>query len=126
MEKPETGSADRLVQGLQSLKELSFVIAMGHYSGLGDVPQNHEEALRFFQVAAALGQIDAHTFLGRLYMQGDVVEKDDAKAFAYFSHSAARGDKDERWKLEIFHETRTGVPVNFSEFVSFHDFGLTH
>ncbi|RLL46711.1 sel1 repeat family protein [Oceanobacillus piezotolerans] len=89
----------------------------------------HEWAFRWFKAAADLGNMDASYWLGNYYYDGKVVEKDDAKTYAYYQKAAKAGhpdamnnyadmylrgeyvEKDEKRAFELFSKAaELGVP----------------
>jgi TPR repeat protein len=62
---------------------------MLHYLGEG-VKQDYPEAARQFQAPAAAGNDQAQFYLGSMYSEGQGVEKNEAKAIAWLSKSAAQ------------------------------------
>ena len=72
---------------------LQFVVG-GMYM-LGDgFEQNYEEAVKWFEKAAAQGLVDAKFFLGSMYECGEGVEKNYDTAFKWFKEAADLGDKE--------------------------------
>eukprot|EP00439_Symbiodinium_sp_Y106_P048825 s722_g6.t1 len=57
-------------------------------------PVLSEEELQILQEAAARGDAESMTILGRMLLEGDVVEADPDKAAEYFLKAAEQGDKD--------------------------------
>jgi TPR repeat protein len=58
--------------------------------GIG-VPQNDDEAVRLYRLAAEQGYIDAQFELGNLYFSGKCVSQNDTEAFKWFHVAAEQG-----------------------------------
>ena len=63
---------------------------MYHYGN--GVPQNFQEALKWYRTSAELGDINAQRILGEMYLKGQNVQKDDAEAANWFGKAARQGD----------------------------------
>ena len=74
------------------------------------VPQDDEEAVRWFRKAAEQGDSDAQTNLGSLYLLGDRVPQDYPEALKWFRAAAAHGHPVAQTKLGIMYEDGHGVP----------------
>ena len=73
------------------------------------VPQDDEEAVRWFRKAAEQGDSDAQTNLGSLYLLGDRIPQDYTKALKWLSAAAAQGHPMAQTKLGIMYEDGHGV-----------------
>jgi len=77
-----------------------------YFDGTG-IPQNYEEAFKWYSLAATDGWSNGAQFrLGYLYYNGLGVSKDLVKAYAWFSVAAAQGDttaeqRRDRYKNEL-------------------------
>ena len=60
------------------------------YDGV-EVPQNYDAARRFFEVAAAAGEMDSLFNLGAIYLAGHGVERDLKKALKFLSEANRAG-----------------------------------
>jgi uncharacterized protein len=74
------------------------------------VPQNDEEAVRWFRMAAEQGDSDAQTNLGSLYLLGDRIPQDYPEALKWLRAAAAQGNPMAQTKLGIMYEDGHGVP----------------
>lgn len=74
------------------------------------VPQDDEEALRWFRKAAEQGDSDAQTNLGSLYLLGDRIPQDYTEALKWLRPAAAQGNPTAQTKLGIMYEDGHGVP----------------
>ncbi|GBC04840.1 hypothetical protein RclHR1_00590026 [Rhizophagus clarus] len=61
-----------------------------HYKGIG-TNVNKQKAISYFQIAANLGNSNAQYNIAQMYMDGEIVDKDDQMAFEYFKKSAKGG-----------------------------------
>ncbi len=74
------------------------------------VPQNDEEAVRWFHKAAEQGDSDAQTNLGSLYLLGDRIPQDYTEALKWLLAAASQGNPAAQTKLGIMYEDGHGVP----------------
>ena len=74
------------------------------------VPQDDEEAVRWFRKAAEQGDSDAQTNLGSLYLLGDRVPEDYPEALKWLRAAAAQVNPTAQTKLGIMCESGHGVP----------------
>lgn len=74
------------------------------------VPQNDEEAIRWFRKAAEQGDSDAQTNLGSLYLLGDRIPQDYTEALKWLLAAASQGNPAAQTKLGIMYEDGHGVP----------------
>ncbi|MBN2064190.1 MAG: sel1 repeat family protein [Sedimentisphaerales bacterium] len=74
-----------------------FCLGRMHMLGIGTV-QNPGRAVELLTKAAAKKQVDAMYLLAREYYYGDILEKDDAKAYKWISLMAASDKKAEAIK----------------------------
>jgi TPR repeat protein len=84
-------------------------LAWLHLIGRG-VPQDDEEAVRWFRKAAEQGDSDAQTNLGSLYLLGDRIPQDYTEALKWLRAAAAQGHPMAQTKLGIMYEGGHGVP----------------
>jgi TPR repeat protein len=61
-----------------------------YFNGQG-VPQNHDEAAKWFWLAANQGVASAQALLGFMYADGQGVPRDYVRAHMWFSLAAAQG-----------------------------------
>ena len=57
------------------------------------VSQNHQEAVKWYRLAANQGNVFAQWFLGGMYERGTGVAQNYAKAYIWYSVAAAQGNK---------------------------------
>jgi TPR repeat protein len=79
-----------------------YVLGLFYYNGDG-IPQDYEEAAKWFRQAADRGYDMPQYFLGKLYASGRGVPKNIVVSHMWFNLSAAQGNeyaKDARDRLE--------------------------
>ena len=83
----------------------------------GDVmPQNPEEAMRWYQLAAGNGNIDAQKLLAFFYYTGTHnVTRDEAESARWYLRAAQAGDAEAQYALSLDHAIGTGVEKNKAE-----------
>ena len=74
----------------------------------GVIAQNNSEAFRLFSAASDLGDLNARANLGVLYMKGQGVKMDEAKAVELFRDGAERGNASCMYKYAQSLEKGTG------------------
>jgi TPR repeat protein len=75
-----------------------------------DIPQDYQEAMRMFGLAAAQGTSGGQTGLGTMYLNGYGVKKDYRSAMKWFRLAAEQGDGLAQLQLgHMFYESM-GVP----------------
>ena len=77
------------------------------------VPQDNEEAVRWFTKAAEQGDSDAQTNLGSLYLLGDRIPQDYTEALKWLHAAADQGHPFAQMKLGILYEDAHGVPQDY-------------
>lgn len=102
------------IRGEDHPETLKF-IKKAAYANL--VYQKYEEAIKWFEKAAKLGDKEAQRDLGTLYYDGIGVERDDSKAFEWMKKSAEGEDGDPQAQsfLGAFYAEETGVEKNTEE-----------
>lgn len=84
---PQKNISSMLIQP----ERLLFRIAVIYYNGIG-TDKNIIEAVKFYNMAADLGDVDSIYDLGRMYAMGEDVSKDLHKAIQLFQRAIAKGD----------------------------------
>jgi len=79
-------------------------VASFYLGGLFFEEENYKEGLRFFEESAKQGNYDAMFDLGVLYLEGEVVEQSDRKAFDYFKVAAEKGDPGSQFYIGVFYQ----------------------
>jgi len=69
-------------------------------------------ALTWLERAAAQGRASAMSLLGWTYAKGEIVVRDDQRAFGYFMDAARLGDAAAQNNVGQLYETGQGVPVD--------------
>jgi hypothetical protein len=69
--------------------------------GLGGVPQDDTEAVRWYRKAAEQGYPVAQSNLGSMYALGKGVKQDYVQAYMWFNIAAEHGDANARKNLDL-------------------------
>ena len=77
-------------------------------------------ALAWLERAAAQGRASAMSLLGWAYSTGELVQRDDKRAFGYFSDAAKLGDAAAQNNVGQLYETGRGVEANGGEAFSWY------
>ena len=77
--------------------------------------RNADCALAWLERAAAQGRAGATSLLGWMYSTGELVPRDDARAFAYLLEAAKLGDAAAQNNVGQIYETGRGAPMNGDE-----------
>ena len=101
---------DMLVEGVkfEKLAYAQNVIGDRFYNGVG-VPEDDEEAIKWFRLAAAQGDAAAQKNLGWMYYYGYGVPKNAFKAVNWFRLSAVSGNPDGEFGLAVMYEEGAGI-----------------
>jgi TPR repeat protein len=91
-----------------------FDLASAYYYGKG-VPQDHSEALRWYQKAADQGEPRAEDALGYMYLTGVGVPQDPAIALRWYKKAADHGSAKGQFDLATVYDEGIGVPPNYVE-----------
>ena len=89
-----------------------------YQSGHG-FPRDDKEALRWFRLAAAQGNVKAEAATGEMYFIRGThgVRTDNAEAVRWFRLAAAQGNISSEYNLGVAYERGFGVPENHAEAV---------
>jgi len=98
---------DAAING-RSSKESERILAEFFVTGK-NVPQNYEEALHWYELAANGGDFEAQSELGYLYFTGKLGEKDYEKASHWFEVAAKNGYPLAQYNMGILWYTGNGV-----------------
>ena len=115
-ENPETNSALKRKLRLHSRTARNFTTGVRYRLGLG-LPQNREQAVRFFQAAASKGHADAQFNLGYAYYIGKGVEKDKKEAVRWFRMATKQGHATAQFNLGHAYYIGKGVEKEKKEAV---------
>lgn len=73
-------------------------------------PGTYKDAVEYYRLAAAMGNIHSISNLGYCYLYGREIEQDLSLALAYFKIASFRGDVDATYKLgDIYGSDKWGV-----------------
>ena len=102
---------------LRSLAEEGFansqlMLGSRYYHGEG-VPQDYQEALKWFRLAAEQGYADAQSVLGHMYRGGKGVPQDFKQAVRLFRLSAEQGHALGQTNLGFMYANGQGVPQDY-------------
>ena len=81
---------------------------------------DHETAVRHWQELADFGIPRAQTSLGRAYLRGQGIEKDEKKAFELFSEAAAQNDVIAVFELARLYEKGIVVKRNAGKAIEYY------
>ena len=84
-----------------------WLLANAYRAGVG-VPQNYEEALRWYKAASAQKFAQAEVALGYLYENGLGVKRDSKEAFRYYLAAALQGEATAQNNLAYMYENGIG------------------
>ena len=94
--------------------EALFQRGMSHREGNG-VPQNQEEAAKYFRQSAELGYVPAQFYLGVCYDNGQGVRQDKPEAVKWYLQAAEQGFEPAQYNLGITYYIGDGIPVDEEE-----------
>jgi TPR repeat protein len=86
---------------MQNIPDAAFLVAVAYEQGKM-VKQDSIEALKWYEKAAGLGDVDAMLMSAWYYYKGDVIEKNSEKAKVWFEKASDLGDKEATEMLELF------------------------
>jgi len=92
----------------RSSKESQRILGQSFLAGT-NVPQNYEEALHWYELAATEGDAEAQSELAFLYFTGKFIEKDYDKAKHWFNIAARKGYPLAQYNMGILWYTGNGV-----------------
>lgn len=84
------------------------------------VPQNHNEAAKWYRKAAEQGHKSAQTELGKMYQTGEGVQKSDAEAVKWLHKSSIQGDAAAQVQLGLMYQYGQGVSQSDSEAIKWY------
>lgn len=108
-----------LMESLHRLAEegdanAQFMLGALYFTGEG-VPQDYEEALKWYRRSAEQGHASAQHDLGVTYYQGKFVTQDYVEAFKWFQKSADHGHAKTQYNLGRMYYEGKGVPQDYAE-----------
>jgi TPR repeat protein len=99
----ETGKTDQelkyLAKAEQGNVDAQYNLGIMYYHGEG-AARNHDEALRWFHLAAEQDDADAQYNLGLMYGKGEGTKKDQRTSVEWFRKAAEKGHADAKEILE--------------------------
>jgi TPR repeat protein len=85
------------------------------WKGIWGVPKNPAQQAKWWQRAADLGDLNAESGLGGLYLDGNGVPRDYAQAMKWSRVAAARGGSDAENNIGAMYARGEGVGVDYAE-----------
>jgi len=106
--------ADRLFRSLaeQGNTRAQFSLGWMYANGEG-VPQDDQEALKWYRRAAEQGDARAQGYLGLMYYEGQGVPQDNQEALKWWGKAAEQGDGEAQVNLGVMYDEGRGVPQDF-------------
>lgn len=95
----------------QAMSDIQFKVGLSYYEGKS-VPQNYNEAFRYFKVSADQGHPQAACHLACMYRLGLGVSKDEKEAFKYYKSAADQGDEGGECDLGGCYLSGIGVSID--------------
>lgn len=94
-----------------------YQLGVIYLKGEGGIPQNFEEAFRFFSLSVKhrKGYAKAHYQLGQMYSSGKGVAQSYERACHYYSLAANKGFADAQHYLAFMYEIGLGIAKNLEE-----------
>ena len=87
---------------------------LGDIYASGDgVPQDYEEAVRWYRLAADQGYASAYFGLGSMYYDGRGVPEDHEEAVRWYRLAAEQGNLGSQRLLGVMYRDGEGVPVDY-------------
>ena len=86
-----------------------FNLGLKYYNGEG-VPQDYQEAVKWYRLAAEQGDASAQGSLGAMYYIGEGVPKDDVEAVYWLRLAAGQGHASAQGALGAMYMNGQGVP----------------
>ncbi|MCY4389332.1 MAG: tetratricopeptide repeat protein [Desulfurellaceae bacterium] len=86
--------------------------------GMGVVPKDYAEAMRWYRRAAEQGHAKAQIQIGFMYERGNGVPVNEAEATAWFRLAAEQGDAEGQFKLGLQYYYGEGVLQDYAQAVA--------
>lgn len=92
-------------------------IGLGFFRGVPEkgIPQDYEEAVKWFRKAALQGEAHAQYWLGRSYITALGINYDVAEAVKWMQKAADQNDADAQLMMGELYRTGGGVPQDYAE-----------
>lgn len=94
----------------QGNADAQYFLAFSYYYG-NVLPQNYQEAIKWFQLAAAQGHLTSQTFLAAYYFYA----QDYAEAVKWFRNAAEQGEVTAQYNLGRCYCFGNGVPQDYEQ-----------
>ena len=85
------------------------------------ISKDYNEAIKYYELAADQGKINAQYKLGVIYNQEKYLLKNDCKALKYFNLAANQGDSRAQYNLGLMYENGDGVKQDYKEAIKYYD-----
>ena len=85
-----------------------------YFDGEG-VPENNDEAVKWYRLAAEQGHAKSQHRLGRMYSTGEGVSENDAEAVKWYRLAAEQGYAPAQLNLGDMYSVGNGVPQDYAE-----------
>lgn len=103
---------DSAIEWYEKAAECNHPVGLYKMGVLHMHSQEHDIAMKYFQKAADLGHGGAYYFLATYYMDGNVVQKNEQRAFEYYRRAAELGDEAGQAYLGMCYLDGTGTDKN--------------
>ena len=90
--------------------QAQFNLGDSYYYGIGGVPQNYAEVVKWWRKAAEQGYASAQYNLGLMYKNGEGVPEDDVEAAKWYRKAAEQGNAWAQYNLGWMYDNGEGVP----------------
>jgi len=77
--------------------------------------KDYEKALKAFELASDIGDLDAMTAVGIMYIGGIGIQQNDEKGFEYIMNAAKQSHPKAQYTLGAIYYLGVGVPSDFKE-----------
>ena len=95
-------------------------------TGTGGVQQNHQEAIRWYQLSAKQNHVPAQSNLAHNYLNGEGVQHNFKEAVRLFKLASVGGDARAHYELAMCYENGIGTLKNLDEAVRYFGLFLSH
>lgn len=117
-QKGDYRTAFNLMEPLAEQGDAKAQVGLGYLYSEGEgVPEDDEEAVKWYRLAAEQGHASAQYNLGFMYANGEGVTEDDKEAVKWFRLAAEQGNGAAQNSLGNRYENGEGVIINYIEAV---------
>ena len=99
--------------------QLQNTLGVMYATGQG-VPQDYQEAMKWYRKAAERGNVQAQNNLGVLYAKGQGVPQDYAEAANWYRKAAEQGNAYAQLNIGLMYANGQGVPQDYEEAVKWY------